>query len=229
MQWTPDQAALRAAVESQLDAVADAEAAPAMQAYMKTEMPFRGVRSPARKPVVRALRDAHRPKSQGAYAGLIRAVWDMPHREDKYVALGLARAWKKFVGLESLPLYEAMVREGAWWDFVDEIATHLIGRLVVTQRETMLPVLDRFVADEDMWIRRVGLLAQMPCKAQTDSERLARYCRLLAPESEFFIRKAIGWSLREYAKTDPEWVRAFLSEHGEELSGLSRREASKHL
>ena len=229
MQWTPRQIALRSAVETQLGAVANPEVAPAMQAYMKTTMPFRGVKSPHRKPVERALRDAFRPTSREEYEGSVRAVWAMPHREDKYTAIFLARAWRKFVSADSLDLYESLLREGAWWDFVDEVAVHLVGELVRKDPATMLPVLDRYVADEDLWVRRTALIAQLRCKASTDTERLRRYCLTLAGEKEFFIRKAIGWSLREYAKTDPDWVRAFVAEHGASLSGLSVREASKHL
>lgn len=176
----PTQDLLRAEVEARLGAGADPGAAPAMQAYMKTQMPFRGVKSPRRKPVERALRDVFRPASQGEYEGRVRAVWTMPHREDKYVAIALACAWRRFVRGESLPLYESMIREGAWWDLVDEIAVHLVGELVRKEPDRLLPTLDHYAVDDDLWIRRTALIAQLRCKAHTDTERLGRYCLALS-------------------------------------------------
>ncbi|MEY4268768.1 MAG: hypothetical protein RIS90_3303, partial [Pseudomonadota bacterium] len=89
--------------------------------------------------------------------------------------------------------------------------------------------MDAWLGHPNLWVRRVAMLHQLGWKAQTDQARLFRYALALAPETEFFIRKAIGWALRDHARTQPEAVRAFLAEHGLVLSGLTRREAGKHL
>ena len=156
-------------------------------------------------------------------------MWERPHREEKYCAISLAVDHPEYVTIGSVPLYRRMIREGAWWDFVDEIAAHLIGKVLLDDRERMALKLDRWINDENMWIRRTAILSQLKHKAATDQDRLFGYCLRRADEKEFFIRKAIGWALREYAKTEPDAVRTFALEHRDRLSGLSFREATKHL
>ncbi len=208
---------------------ADPERAAAMQAYMKTDMAFFGVTSGDRKLIARHLRRELPPSSDPEYRSQIEELWQQPWRETRYLAIGVARDHRRFITLGNLDLYERMIRQGAWWDLVDEIAAHLVGRLVLEQREQMRPVLDSWIEDSDLWIRRTAILAQLRHKERTDAEQLFDFCLRRAEETDFFIRKAIGWALRQYARTDPDAVRAFLAEHGGELSGLSRREAGKHL
>ncbi|MCZ7585962.1 MAG: DNA alkylation repair protein [Deltaproteobacteria bacterium] len=172
---------------------------------------------------------AHSVTSQKAYEAGIVALWNRPHREMKYAAIDLARGKREFITPASLPLYERLVREGAWWDLVDEVAAHLIGEVLLHHRKETSPLLDRFIADDDFWIRRTAIIAQVRHKEKTDARRLFRYALARAHEKEFFIRKAIGWALRDYSRTNPDAVRRFLDEHGDKLSGLSRREASRHL
>ena len=114
-----------------------------------------------------------------------------------------------------LPLYRRLVVEGAWWDFVDDIAVHLVGHTVRTEPETAWQVVDGWVDDPDMWLRRTAILSQNRSREATDTRRLFDFCLRRAHEREFFIRKAIGWALRDYARTDPDAVRRFLEEHGE--------------
>jgi 3-methyladenine DNA glycosylase AlkD len=130
---------------------------------------------------------------------------------------------------ESLALYRRLIVEGAWWDLVDEVATHLIRQLVLDHPSATWPEIDRWIDDETMWLRRAAIICQVGAKDRTDAPRLFEFCRRRSHEREFFIRKAIGWALREYAKTSPEAVAAFVTRHEEELSPLSRREALKHI
>ena len=160
---------------------------------------------------------------------LVLELWALPHREEKYLALGVARAHRRFILPESLPLYRRLITEGAWWDFVDEVATHLVRDLVIGYPDEVWPEVDRWVDDSDLWLRRSAVLCQVGAKGDTDTERLFRFCRKRAHEKEFFIRKAIGWALRDYAWHDPEAVAAFVRSHGDELSPLSYREATKHI
>lgn len=216
-------------VSAQLRTLANPQNAAPMAAYMKTTMPFYGVKKPERLPAYREMRIRFVPSTRREYESGVRALWRLPHREEKYAALQFARQNDAFVTLESLPLYERLIREGAWWDLVDEIATKLVGRAQLKQRAAVRPVLRLWINDEDLWIRRTALLSQIGHKALTDQRQLFGHCLRRAGETEFFIRKAIGWALRDYSYTEPAAVRDFLVAHREQLSGLSYREGAKQL
>ncbi len=220
---------LVAFVQAELQALAQRERAARMQAYMKTDMPFYGVAAPARRRIGRRLRERLRLETPADYQQAVVALWTLPHREEKYLAIGVAVDHPRFIAFDQLPLYRRLIVEGAWWDLVDEVAAHLVGRVLLIDRVRTRPLLDRWVDDPDLWLRRSALISQLTHREETDADQLFGHCLRRAHETEFFIRKTIGWALRQYAHTDPEAVRAFLAEHGEKLSGLSRREASKHL
>lgn len=212
-----------------LAAVADPSKAPGMQAYMKTDMPFYGVQKAARVKILRDLAQEFPPSDRAEYEGLVTALWELPHREEKYLALGVARHFRQYVVPEMLSLYRGLIVEGAWWDLVDEVATHLICDLVVGHPDEVWPTVDAWIDDDDMWLRRTAIICQVGAKENTDAARLFRFCETRAFENEFFIRKAIGWALRQHARVDPHAVARFVSEHREQLSGLSYREATKHI
>ncbi len=220
---------LAGAVDAGLRAVADPARAGPMAAYMKNVQDYLGVASPARAALFRRIAPDHVPADAAAYEAGVQALWALPYREGRYLAVAFARHHRAFITPGRLPLYERMLREGAWWDVVDEIAPHLVGVQLRDRRAVIQPVLDRWVTDQDFWIRRAALLAYLGHKAEVDADTLFAHCRLLAPEREFFIRKAIGWVLRDLGRRRPGAVRAFLAAHGHELSGLSRREAVKWL
>ena len=200
-----------------------------MARYMKTEMPFLGVKSPARKVVLRDLVARFPIADHATYLATASALWALPHREEKYLAIGWARSWRAFVVPASVDLYERFVVEGAWWDFVDEVAAHLVGTVLRDHREELAPVMETWIDDPDMWKRRTAILSQLRHGADTDREVLFDFCLRRAHEQEFFIRKAIGWALRQYARTDPDAVRTFVVDHRDAWSGLTFREATKHL
>ena len=215
--------------QSALAARRDPDKAVAMQSYMKTEMPFYGVQKPGRELILRHLMRESAPADREAYEAIVTALWELPHREEKYLAQGVAAGFRQFIVPESLPLYRRFIVEGAWWDFVDETATHMIRELVIDHPEETWPVVDGWVDDDDMWLRRAAIICQVGAKERTDADRLWRYCASRAHEKEFFIRKAIGWALRDYARTDPGAVARFVDRHRGDLSGLSFREATKHI
>jgi len=200
-----------------------------MAAYMKTTMPFYGVQTDERRRILREARRRFPIDSSEGYRGTVIALWERPHREEKYCAVDFAVDERRWISFDHLDLYRRLIVEGAWWDFVDLVAAKLIGRLLLDKPGRLWPVLDRWIDSDDMWLRRTAILAQLKHKDATDAGKLFEYCVRRAGESEFFIRKAIGWALREYAKTDPNAVKAFLVEHEETLSKLSFREAAKHL
>jgi len=226
---THDITACVAYVQSALLKQANPGKARGMQAYMKTAMPFYGVQKPARTEILRHLKREFGPANRGEYEEVVTALWELAHREEKYLAQAVAIAFPQFIVPESLPIYERFIDEGAWWDFVDETATHMIRQLVFDHPDEVWPIVDNWIDHEDMWRRRAAIICQIGAKERTDPERLFAFCRSRAHETEFFIRKAIGWALREYAKTDHAAVATFVTAHHAELSTLSLREATKHI
>ncbi len=226
--------ALLAQARADLRARAQPGDAPAMAAYLKADpVTFLGVHAPERRAVLLAL-----PRELGRAPETLRAVveglWDGPAgggpmREERQLAVDLAARFRAFVCLDQLDLFERMVREGAWWDLVDMVATKLVGGVWRRERATVGPLMDRWIEDEDLWIRRTALLGQLKHKQDADLDRLFSHCRATLHEREFFIAKAIGWALREQAKTHPSAVQAFLAAEWGRLQPLSRREASQIL
>jgi 3-methyladenine DNA glycosylase AlkD len=206
-------------------AAADPQIATAQATYMRDLFPFFGIKKPHRalleKPFFKTI-------SEENFHPTMHALWKRKEREFHYAALGLAKHHKKLWTPEILPLFESMIRTHSWWDTVDDIASNLVGALVIKYPELAL-LMDHWIVDPDFWIRRTALLHQLKWKKATDEERLFAYCEKTFPEKEFFIRKAIGWVLREYSKTHPESVRKFLSKHQQRMNNLSIREASKYL
>jgi len=204
-----------------------ANAAP-MQAYMKTEQPYYGVKKPERVPVIRQMR-AYPPHDQRDWQRRILALWSLPHREERYLALDYMTMWPQYRKPASLPFCKRIIREGAWWDLVDPVAAWMVSPILKANRQTVKPVMDEWVEDEDLWVRRTAILSQLKHKTDTDERQLYNFCLRRAQEKDFFIRKAIGWALRDYSWTFPESVRDFLVDHREELSPLSYREGGKRL
>jgi len=226
--------AARAALLSQIDAtlrpLADLAQAVPMRAYMLDQFAFLGIRATPRRQALRGL-----PRlSAWTAADLLsvaEALWALPEREFQYVAVDLLATHHGQLGMESLPSLLQLVQRHPWWDTVDGLAG-VVGDVLLRARPGQADVqrqMDACLGHPSLWVRRVAMLHQLGWKAQTDQARLFRSALALAPETEFFIRKAIGWALRDHARTQPEAVRAFLAEHGPVLSGLTRREAGKHL
>jgi 3-methyladenine DNA glycosylase AlkD len=152
------------------------------------------------------------------------ALWQLEAREYQYAALDLlAMHWKEFNSTH-IPALMALVQDKSWWDTVDALAG-IIGDILRNQHDYM----DQALRDNNMWVRRIALLHQLGWRDKTDQQRLFNYCLTLAHEKEFFIQKAIGWALRDYARHSPDAVRIFTHKEKERLAPLSFREANKHL
>lgn len=216
-------AAFTQSVQTTLLPLADADKAPGMAAYMQGKFVFLGVQTPLRRQATQTLIRVFRGDALDA----AEALWDMPARECQYVAADLLRARVAMLAPESLPRLLALVTRKSWWDTVDAL-TPSVGEMVL-RHPSLVAEMDGLLKAEDFWLRRVALLYQLQWKTQTDEARLFRNCLALSSESEFFIRKAIGWALRQYARSAPDTVRAFLAANRERLSPLSLREAGKHL
>ena len=200
-----------------------------MQRYLKTTMPFYGVKSPILNTIVNDVNNLHLISNQEEYNSVIMDIWNLSHREEKYISIKLARKWKKYITLDALNVYEKMIREGQWWDFIDPISQGLIGILLMKNRFKMNKILDKWIKDENLWIRRSAILAHLKHKENTDYKKLFEYCLKCAHEKEFFIQKAIGWVLREFSKTEPEIVYTFIQDNQQVLSNLSKREGMKYI
>ena len=220
---------LIAIAAAELSKRADAEKAPAMAAYLKTDMPFYGVQKKGRTEVFRIIEKDIPIADNSNYRAAIEALWERPHREEKYLAIGIAKTYRDFLTFDNLDLYRRLIVEGAWWDFVDDVAINCVGIVYLNERNRTEPTIEAWVDDDVMWLRRTSLISPIKHKLDTDHRMLFDHCLRRADEKEFFIRKAIGWTLREYAKTAPERVRSFLLQHRERWSGLSFREAAKDL
>jgi 3-methyladenine DNA glycosylase AlkD len=218
-------------VRAALAAAGDPAAAPAMQAYMKSALPYYGVRVPAVRKVTRAIYAARPIDGRAAWEATVRAMYDeATHREERYAALALVghRLYSEFVDADAMPLYEHLIRVGAWWDLVDD-TSHQVGRALRADRSRVTAVLDRWIRADDLWVRRSSIICQLGHKSDTDRALLTRAIEASIGDRDFFIRKAIGWALRELSSSAPDWVRAFVSDHESDLSPLSRREAMRRL
>jgi len=232
MRWRPENAdgALLTVVREQLRAAADPLLAPGMQAYMKSSTPYLGVRVPAVRRLTRAAEKARPPANVRVHLATVAVLWDEAEfREERYAAAALldTPTARRLRAPDQVELLTHMIRTGAWWDHVDELS-HRVGDLLMLDRETMQPIVRDWSASDDLWLRRSAIICQLGAKTGTDLELLGDVIEAAQHEKEFFLRKAIGWALREYARTDPDWVRAFVDAHPA-LSPLSRREALKHL
>jgi 3-methyladenine DNA glycosylase AlkD len=212
------------AIRRELNARADAAKAPDMQAYMKSEMPFLGVQKPGRREVARAVFAAYPLDSFETWRDTVLTLWrEATYREERYMAIALARfaRYRSYRTEEALPMYGELIVTGAWWDYVDEVATRLVGELDVAE------LMRAWASDADMWRRRAAIIHQIMRRSETDAQLLFDCIEPNRADREFFIRKGIGWALREYSKVDPDAVEQYCA--SVELSPLSRREALRNL
>jgi len=222
---------IRESVIAALHEAADPVRAPQQQAYMKSAMPYLGVGVPQCRRIAGSVFRAHPLPDAGAWEAAILELWRLAaHREERYAAVELLlfRRYSGWLEPVRLPLIEDLVTTGAWWDYVDAIASRGVGTMLAAHPGPTKAVLREWAEACNIWKRRTAILAQLRAKSTTDTVLLADAIRPSIGASDFFLRKAIGWALREYSKTDPVWVTEFVRTHAG-LSDLSRREAFKHL
>lgn len=224
--------ALLAALRNGLALEADLQRAAAMRSYMKSAMPFLGVPAPVMRRACRAAFAAHPLRDAACWEATIRTLWRAArYREERYAAIELAgyQRYQAYQTLNALQLYDEMIVTGAWWDLVDVLAIHQIGGLLRRYLDPMRETALAWSRDTNIWRRRAAILCQNSFRAATDEALLFACIEPNLADREFFIRKGIGWALREYAKSAPDAVRQFVRAHESVMSPLSRREALKHL
>jgi 3-methyladenine DNA glycosylase AlkD len=220
---------LPAMIKRDLRAAADPVRAPKMQAYMKSSMPYLGVPVPVTRRLTRQAAIARPPADVADLIGLATGLWrSADYREERYAATELAGLGQASGRLEALPLCREIIVTGAWWDHVDAVS-HLVGAVLLAHPEVLVPLIREWSTADDRWLRRASIICQLGFKGRTDTGLLTEVITPNLPDREFFVRKAIGWALRDYARTEPGWVSAFVDRHDTVISPLSRREALKHL
>jgi 3-methyladenine DNA glycosylase AlkD len=203
-----------------------------MQAYMKSGMPYLGIQAVSFRKTARAVLAAHPLDSFEAWRDSVLELWrGARYREERYAAIELAgyRTYQPYRTLDALPIYEEMITTGAWWDYVDSIAGHRLGELLRRYPKELRPILREWAMSDDIWKRRSAILAQLGFKTDTDLKLLYDCIRPSLDRPEFFLRKAIGWALRQYAWTDPKEVLRYVKANEKRLSPLSKREALKNV
>jgi 3-methyladenine DNA glycosylase AlkD len=225
-----------AALRSAFAAYADAANAGPMQAYMKSALPFYGIAAPLRRRLTAEVVAAHPCADSAALARTMRELWrGARFREERYAAVELPRLGRvhpKLINLALLPVVEEMIVTGAWWDLVDDISGNVLARLLERDPAEMKPLLRRWAKGDHLWLRRAAMLCQRKLRAPA-FDAVLLYDTILPSigegqfADEFFIRKGIGWALRERSYAAPEEVKAFCQEYAAQLSPLTVREALK--
>ena len=223
---------LLATIRTALAKVGDPARGKQMQAYMKSAMPYHGVPSASMRAVAREAFSTYPFADAKTWRSDVLALWHgATHREERYAALALVNHRKAtpFSTVDALPMYEELIVTGAWWDYVDDLAGHRVGELVAKYPKAMKKTMRAWSTCDDMWKRRTSILCQMFHRTDTDLELLYACIEPSLSSKEFFLRKAIGWALRQVAWHDPDEVVRYVKAHDAELSGLSKREALKNV
>ena len=208
-----------------LKAVAKPDDAVAMKAYMKNKFEFLGVKTPVRRKLAKAF--FKQPTDSVIDWVFINESWDNPYRELQYAALDYLEIRKKLLTPSDLPRLKKLAQTKSWWDTIDFL-DRLVGSIIARFPETKEIILS-WSCDQDFWLRRLAIDHQLLRKEDTDTELLEKILVNNLGQTEFFINKAIGWALRDYSKTNPDWVRDFIERHQAEMAALSIREGSKYL
>ena len=220
------------AVRDELWLVREPERAAGQQRYMKSSMPFMGVRVPMMRKTARAVFDRCPPNDSDEWRATILALWrEARYREQRYAAVELAvhRPFLRWLNVDSVPLLEELIVDGAWWDYVDRIAPAGLGHVLSAEPKPMAAMMRGWAEDENIWRRRAALLCQLGRKKETDPALLYDCIGACMGHRAFFVQKAMGWALRDYARTDPGEVRRYVAANASRLSRLTQREALKNL
>jgi 3-methyladenine DNA glycosylase AlkD len=211
-----------------LEAARDPERATSMRAYMRDQFDYFGLPAPALRVLEKAALAGLPAPGEDDLRAFALACWERPEREFQYVACDYLRTHLAVPGPSFLEVTRTLITTKSWWDTVDPLATRVVGGLV-RHHPALVADMDAWSADDDKWLVRTAILHQMHYAEATDTERLFGYCTRQAGHRDFFVRKAIGWCLRQFAYTDPDAVRHYVTDNRDRLSPLSVREASKHL
>lgn len=214
-------------IQKHFEPYVDEEIAVTMAAYMKNNFRFLGIKSPLRNALLKEFLAKHGNPNIENLSDIIIGLWSLPQREYQYCAMELAKKALTNPLPEDILTITYMLEYKQWWDTVDFIASNLVGHIFNKLPRVREDYFDKWVQSNDMWLNRTAILFQLKYKEKTDPTLLKKAIIPHLNSKEFFHQKAIGWALRQYSKTHPDWVSHFVNSHT--LSKLSKREASKYL
>ncbi|MGN6616324.1 MAG: DNA alkylation repair protein [Ilyomonas sp.] len=215
-------------ISASFQANANEENAIAMSAYMKNNFEFFGIKTPERRTLCKQHLTEHALHSLGEVEAITKLLWQVPQREFQYYGIELMHYYRKWWKPSSLTLFKYCITNKSWWDSIDAIASDWIGEFM-QMYPAKIPVTREWNQSSNMWLQRTSLLFQKRYKQNTDLALLSENILHLSSSKEFFIQKAIGWALREYAKVDEDWVKEFVHLHANILAALSKKEALKNV
>lgn len=214
-------------IVSELTKAAKPENSEPMAKYMKNKFEFLGVKKPERELIVKPFLKEQKRDFKTLDWDFIFEMWAMKEREFQYVAIDYINAFKNFLQSEDIHNLRTLIVEKSWWDSVDGLAKPIGG--LVNKNKGLEKTILYFSLDENIWLKRISIINQLGLKGSTNTELLKTCIINNFGSDEFFINKAIGWALREYAKTNESWVVDFVKTYEKDLSKLSYKEATKHL
>ncbi|PIC63837.1 DNA alkylation repair protein [Sporosarcina sp. P13] len=194
--------------------------------YVRNQFDFLGIRTPIRRKLIKQFIKENGLPQNDKLKDIIFSLWDLPEREYQKAALDILEHTKKNLTTDDMSWLSTLIVKKSWWETVDVLSPNIFGYMFLTNPETIPIYADKWIESENIWLQRSAILYQLKYKEKTDEERLFRYILRRASSDEFFVQKAIGWVLREYAKTQPNHVKNFVNQHS--LKPLSKREALKH-
>jgi 3-methyladenine DNA glycosylase AlkD len=210
-----------------LSAHSNEQNAEKMSAYMKDHFIYFGIKAPLLKTLVKQFYSENAPPQYDELTDIVLELWLEPEREMQYFAIDILKKYKKVWTEDIIQLLEYMIVTKSWWDSVDGISSALVSHYFKLYPHQIVPITERWMNSKNMWLQRVCLIFQLTYRKETDTELMFAYMRRLAHSKQFFIQKAIGWALRQYARTDADLVRNFVE--NTTLAPLSKREALKHI
>lgn len=211
-------------IQDQLIPLRNPDQAKKMEKYMRNQFHFLGIKTPERRKAIKQAIKTHGFPDKKNLKTLLYNLWDTDEREYQYIALDLLDRVKE-LPIDYIELIEDLITTKSWWDTVDGLAVHSAGSYFKQFPNKIETITEQWITSSNLWLNRSALLFQLSYKSNTDFELLKRYIRLHSHSKEFFHQKAIGWTLREYSKTDPVAVQMFIEQ--EELAPLSKREGLK--
>ena len=216
-----------ASIKTVFEQNADPVQAGPMKKYMRDQFEYLGIKTPQNGALQKEFYKEHGLPELAELDSILRDLWALPQREFQYVGMGLLGKFEKQLPADFIKTVEYLIVTKSWWDTVDAIAGHTVGTHFKRFPKVRETYLKKWRKSENLWLRRTTILFQLGYKKETDFELLSEIIRENLGSNEFFINKAIGWALRQYAYADPKAVTKFVN--STQLQPLSRREAMKHL
>lgn len=208
---------------------ANSSNAKSMKAYMLNQFDFFGVKTPERRAISNAIFKQYKIESIAVLEAIVKELWAFKEREMHYIAIECLAYHKKLWQASTIQLIEELIITKSWWDCVDAVASFVLTTYFKNFPHLMEPTTQKWNNTDNIWLQRSSIMFQKAFKQKTNTVLLEKYIINLAASKEFFIQKAIGWALREYGKTNPNWVKDFVNKHEAILSTLSKKEAIRRL